>query len=102
MCDETCGSCALAVPKYGTSGTLVCRAGACSVDPEGKCMIYECGATKLCYRERAVSLEQVAAEMFNELCMIAALCLPRGARKSVARSHINRFAFLLRTLGVKV
>ena len=102
MCDETCGSCTLAVPKYGTLGKLVCRAGACSVDPYTKCMIYECGATKLCYRERTASLEQVAAEMFNELCMLAAICLPRSARKAVARRHIARFAVLLRSLGVKV
>lgn len=97
---KICGTCALSAPKYGTPGKLVCLAGACSVDPSCKCMIYECGATKLCYRERTVSIEQIAAEMFHELCLLASLCLPRSARKSVARMHIRRFYELLRSQGV--
>lgn len=101
MGDETCGSCALAVPKYGTSGKLVCRAGACSVDPKCRCMIYEFGFTKLCYRERTESVEQVAREMLVELACISAFA-PGSAKEGVAAMHYRAFRDRLRVLGVKV
>jgi len=101
MGDETCGSCALSMPKYGTSGKLVCLAGACSVDPESRCMIYECGATKLCYRERTDSVEQVAREMLVELACISAFA-PGSAKEGVAAAHYKEFRDRLRAMGVKV
>lgn len=57
-------------------------------------------ATKLCYRERTVSVEQIAAEMFFELCLLASLCSLGSARGFVARIHIRRFYELLSSQGV--
>lgn len=92
--------CALSAPKYGAPGKLVCLAGAFPVDPSCECTVYERGATKLCYRERTVSVEQIAAEMFFELCLLASLCSLGSARGFVARIHIRRFYELLSSQGV--
>ncbi|MEG0790977.1 MAG: hypothetical protein RSG23_05060 [Gordonibacter sp.] len=89
-----CGTCALSVQQYGISGKLVCRAGACSVDPSTKCMIYECGATKLCYRKRSDSVEQAARDMLR-------LLKDRTRLGSKQCRKISKFADRLRTLGVE-
>ena len=98
--DEVCGRCALSAPKYGAPGKLVRLAGAFPVDPSCERTVYERGATRLCYRERTVSVERIAAEMFFELCLLASLCSLGSARGSVARIHIRRFYELLSSQGV--
>lgn len=95
----TCETCALSVPKYGIPEELVCRAGACSVAPSTKCMIYECGATKLCYRERTDSVERVAREMLVELACISAFT-PDSAKEGVAAMHYRTFRNRLLELEV--
>jgi hypothetical protein len=108
MPDETCGTCALSVPRYVDDlenfdpsnkycPTLICRATGDGVRPEYECYSGRRTTRGTLYQERTDSIEKVA---IDEIAYIEHLKLDPDAR--IHPAHPECYRTRLKALGVEV